>query len=275
MTAQHLAMHRVEKPWGRKTLWPGFPEPAGDDAPIGEIWFQSPGSSEPELLVKYLFTSERLSIQVHPDDAQARALGYPRGKDEAWLVLAADPGATIGLGTVKTLGPEALREAALDGSIEAQLDWKPVKAGDFIYAPARTVHAIGPGLTLIEIQQNVDLTYRLYDYGRARELHLDLGVEVSDARPFEFLQRPDQGVAGAGRELLAAGPKFVIERRRGGDWSIDLADITGWFVPVEGEGQVDAVSWRAGECLAVSGKIEVIANPEADILLAYPGVQAL
>lgn len=275
MSARHLAMHRVEKPWGRKTLWPGFPDPADNDAPIGEIWFQSPDSVESELLVKYLFTSERLSVQVHPDDALAHALGFPRGKDEAWLVLAADPGASIGLGTLRTLDPEALRAAALDGSIETLLDWKPVKAGDFIYAPARTVHAIGPGLTLIEIQQNIDLTYRLYDYGRARELHLDPGIDVSDARPFEFLQRPDQPAAGSGRELLAAGPKFVVERRLGGDWSIDLGGISGWFVPVAGEGQVDGVNWRGGECLSVGGKIEVSAGDGSDILLAYPGVHAL
>src|SRR3546814_2738640 len=92
-----------------------------------------------------------------------------RGKDEAWLILAAEPDSTIALGTKRPVGREELRDAALDGSIEDLLDWKPVKAGDFYYSPAGTVHAIGAGITLIEVQQNVDLTYRLYDYGRPRD----------------------------------------------------------------------------------------------------------
>lgn len=184
MAAILLATHRVEKPWGRHQLWPGFADPAPDGEPVGEVWFQTPGPEEPELLVKYIFTSEKLSIQVHPDDAQARAAGYARGKDECWVILDAEPDATIALGTHDVVGAEQLRAAALDGSIEELVDWKPVQAGDFYYSGAGTVHAIGAGITLVEIQQNVDLTYRLYDYGRPRELHLDEGVAVSDARPF-------------------------------------------------------------------------------------------
>src|SRR3546814_17362975 len=83
---------RVEKPWGRRTLWPAFDDVMNCGEPVGEIWFQMPDGSEPELLVKYLFTSENLSIQVHPDDEGAKARGYPRGKDEAWVVLEAEPG---------------------------------------------------------------------------------------------------------------------------------------------------------------------------------------
>src|SRR3546814_5009861 len=122
-----------------------------------------PDGSEPELLVKYLFTNENLSIQVHPDDEGAKARGYPRGKDEAWVVLEADPGATIAIGTRRVMTREELREAALNGTIEAVMFWKSVKAGDVFYSPAGTVHAIGEGLPLVEIQQNVDLTYRLWE----------------------------------------------------------------------------------------------------------------
>src|SRR3546814_6442082 len=81
MPATLLATRRVDKPWGRHILWPGFPDPAPDGAPVGEVWFQTPGDANPDLLVKYLFTSEKLSVQVHPNDAAARKAGYPRGKD--------------------------------------------------------------------------------------------------------------------------------------------------------------------------------------------------
>lgn len=273
MTVQRLAMHRVEKPWGRRALWPGFPDPGADEGPIGEIWFQPDGEDEPELLIKYLFTSEKLSIQVHPDDEQARRHGHKCGKDEAWLVLAADPGATVGLGTVRPLDGDALRAAALDGSIEQLLDWKPVKAGDFIYSPARTVHAIGPGLTLVEIQQNADLTYRLFDYGRPRETQLELGIEVADARPFEIAAVPEPD--DTQRQILALGPKFVVERRRGGVWQVDPGMTNAWFVPIAGEGTIADVTWRAGDCFAINGSVQVTSNGEADILLAYPGSRAL
>lgn len=89
MPAIRLETKRVEKPWGREDLWPGFGDVAPGGDPVGEIWFQHPGvpADTPELLIKYLFTSEKLSIQVHPDDARARAAGYARGKDEAWVIL--------------------------------------------------------------------------------------------------------------------------------------------------------------------------------------------
>ena len=112
MTATRLTTKRVEKPWGRISLWPGFDSVVPGGAPVGEIWFEAPG--DPQLLIKYLFTSEKLSIQVHPDDMAARARGYPRGKDEAWVVLAADPHATIAIGTVTPMTLDELRRAALD-----------------------------------------------------------------------------------------------------------------------------------------------------------------
>jgi mannose-6-phosphate isomerase len=239
------------------------------------VWFQEPGGGDPELLVKYLFTSEHLSVQVHPTDAEAQRAGYKRGKDEAWLVLAADPGATVALGTTRTMSKDELRAASLDGSIEHLLDWKPVKAGDFIYSPAGTIHAIGGGLTVIEIQQNVDLTYRLYDYGSDRELHLDAGVAVSDARPFEPLPTPAQPADGD-RTILAEGPKFVIERWPAGTRDIALPEgVTGWLVPVRGEGVVGGVAWREGECVTVTGKAELHAEEGSDLLFAYPGDKRL
>jgi mannose-6-phosphate isomerase len=275
MTAQKLNMIRVEKPWGRHQLWPGFENPAAEGAPIGEIWFDAPGGTEPDLMVKYLFTNEKLSIQVHPNDDQARAAGYARGKEEAWVILAAEPDSTIGLGTVRALSDVELRAAALDGSIEQLVDWKPVKAGDVIYSPAGTVHAIGAGITLIEVQQNVDLTYRLYDYGRPRELHLDEGVAVSKAKPFSSQVVP-RDIA-SGRTLVVGSEKFQVERW---NWSgvrdVTLPEgMTGWLIPVSGGGALNGSVWQAGECWAVAGHNQLVIDDGADLLFAYPGPDVL
>ncbi|URW74781.1 class I mannose-6-phosphate isomerase [Sphingomonas donggukensis] len=270
MTATLLATHRVEKPWGRHSLWPGFADPAPGGDPVGEVWFQAPGDAEPDLLVKYLFTSEKLSIQVHPDDEQAHARGLPRGKDECWLILDAEPGATIAIGTHEPVDAETLRAAALDGSIEQLVDWKPVKAGDFFYSASGTVHAIGPGLTLIEVQQNSETTYRLYDYGRPRELHLDDGVAVSDARP--YVAPPAPGRVADDRTILVEGPKFVLERWSAGCRAFSLpAGTTAWLIPVTGSGTADGVAFAAGQCLTLEGACVVAAEAGADLLLAYPG----
>jgi mannose-6-phosphate isomerase len=270
MAATMLTPHRVEKPWGRRKLWPGFADPAPNGDPVGEIWFQSPGDSTPDLLIKYLFTSERLSVQVHPDDEQARAAGLPRGKDECWLILDAEPDATIALGTKYPIDRATLGKAALDGSIVDLLDWKPVKPGDFFYSPSGTVHAIGAGITLIEIQQNSETTYRLYDYGRPRELHLEQGIAVSEPLPLE--PHPMSGEVEPGRNILVEGPKFILERWGGDARSIALPHgVTGWLIPVHGEGVVDGIAFRAGECIAVEARAELIADATCDLLFAYPG----
>ncbi len=266
MTATRLTTMRVEKPWGRKTLCKGFDNP--DHATIGEIWFEAPARVDAALMVKYLFTSEKLSIQVHPDDAAAQAAGYTRGKDEAWVILEAEPDAMIALGTVRDASREELRAGALDGSIETLVDWKPANAGDIIYSPAGTVHAIGAGLTLIEVQQNVDLTYRLYDYGRPRELHLEAGVAVSD--PVPFVIRPVPGEIAPGREILCAGGKFVLERWT---WAAERTvmlpyGVAGWLIPVSGSGTIDGSPYKTGECWLVDGSA-MVAN-DGDTLFAYP-----
>lgn len=190
-----LRGREVETPWGRDD---------GSGRKVGEIWFEAPDGRPLPLLVKYLFTSEALSVQVHPDDDQARARGLPNGKSECWYVVAAEPGARIGLGFDRALTPEELRAAALDGSIERLMTWHAAQAGDFFSVPAGTVHAIGAGLTLIEVQQPSDTTYRLYDYGRPRELHLDDAVAVAAAAPYP----PDMRRSGG--RLLLDGPHFAI-----------------------------------------------------------------
>ena len=209
-------------------------------------------------------------MQVHPDDAAAHARGLPRGKDECWLILDAEPDSTIAIGPREPVDAQTLRAAARDESIEALLDWKPVRAGDFIYAAAGTVHAIGAGITLIEVQQNSDTTYRLYDYGRPRELHLEDGIDVAVLEPWEPQTGP--GIVEHGRTILVEGPKFVLERWIGGDRMIRIPnDATGWLVPVAGSGEVDGVAWQAGDCLSVNGSAVLTASPDADLLFAYPG----
>lgn len=270
MPARRLTTLRVEKPWGRHTLWPGFDDVPDGGAAVGEIWFDDAVDKDPELLIKYLFTSERLSVQVHPDDTAARAAGYPRGKEEAWLVLAAEPDSTVALGTKEVTSREALAAAALDGSIVDMLDWRPVKAGDVIYSPAGTIHAIGAGITVIEAQQNVDLTYRLYDYGRPRELHLEAGLAVSDPVPFVAPTIP--GDVGGGREILCEGRKFVLERWTWNEGRrVTLPDgVPGWLVPVTGGGTIDGARFDAGECWIANGASTIDIDAGASVLFAYP-----
>lgn len=237
----------VEKPWGRTQLPAIFDAPQGKR--IGEVWFTG-GENEP-LLVKYLFTSERLSIQVHPDDAQAHSRGLKQGKSECWYILDADPDATLGLGLKRAVSAEELRSAALDGSIEQLMDWRPVRPGDFFLVPPGTIHAIGGGISLLEFQQNSDVTYRLYDYGRPRELHLDDGVAVARAEPY-----PDslaQHVSGKEHRTLVDGPQFVLVHTS----ADSLADRQRWVIPLEGSATANGDSAGPGDCLLVSPGDEV------------------
>jgi mannose-6-phosphate isomerase len=167
-----------EKIWGALDLAPWYPDPGKK---IGEVWFEA----DLPLLLKFVFTSERLSVQVHPDDAFAAAHEKSLGKTEMWYILRADPGAQIALGFRESITRERLRESALSGEIEGLLTWVDVNQGDAFFVPAGTVHAIGAGLALCEVQQHSDITYRLYDYGRPRELHLDKALQVANTEAFD------------------------------------------------------------------------------------------
>jgi mannose-6-phosphate isomerase len=130
------------------------------------------------LLIKFLFPREKLSVQVHPDDEGARAGGEPCGKTECWYVVSAEAGAQIGLGLKPGTTRAELQRAIEETRAEALLNWITLKPGEMFYADAGTVHAIGPGSVIVETQQNSDTTYRLYDYGRGRELHIQQGLAV-------------------------------------------------------------------------------------------------
>jgi mannose-6-phosphate isomerase len=267
MTVEKLRPRAVEKIWGRRDLPPPFGPIPPDAEPVGEIWFE--GSPDDALLIKYLFTSEKLSVQVHPDDEAARRRGLAGGKEEAWWVAAAEPGATVGLGLRETIPADRLRQAALDGSIEQLLDWRTVRAGESLYSPAGTIHAIGAGLSIIEIQQNSDVTYRLFDYGRDRELHLDEAVAVAKAGPWE--EPPAPYALSPRREILAHGRAFVLERRAGPvETALDIG-VPAWIVPIAGGGSVGARNFGPGEALRVDGREQLRLDEGAEILLAYEG----
>ncbi len=251
-----LERRYVEKPWGRTQLSSLFDPPAGKR--IGEVWFTD--EAERPLLAKYIFTSERLSIQVHPNDEQARARGLSHGKTECWYIIDAEPGATLGLGFIRQIGAEELREAALDGSIEHLIDWRPVSAGDFVFVPSGTVHAIGAGVSLLEFQQNSDVTYRLYDYGRPRELHLADAVAVASRSPFP--DRLARHVSGNEQQTLVDGPHFILLQTD----DDALQDRVRWVFPLAGEVRASGCGAGPGECLLLEPG-EHIEVPAARMLI--------
>ena len=138
---------------------------------------------DPALLLKLLFANEALSIQVHPDDAFARSIGLAHGKTEAWYILSATSNAKVAVGLKWRPTTQQLRTSIEDGSIADMVCWHPVRSGDIVFVPAGTIHAIGPGLVIAEIQQRSDATFRLFDFGRQRELHVDNAVTVAHAGP--------------------------------------------------------------------------------------------
>lgn len=248
MNARRLPTRMVEKVWGRDHLPAPFAAPAGTR--IGEIWFEPPPEL-PQVLVKYLFTSEKLSVQVHPSDAQA--LPGEAGKEECWLVLEAEPEARLAIGFTREVSPVEIEAAARDGTIEELLVWHPARAGDLFYLPAGTVHAIGPGLSLVEVQQNSDTTFRLYDYGRPRELHLDRALAVAMGAPYEAQHR--RSVADG--PVLVDGPHFRFDRIEGAPDAATIAAYARPMLVLPLAGEVVAADGSAcagaGECLVAEG----------------------
>ncbi len=269
MMLSRLKEHRVAKPWGRTDVPEAF-EQTGDGEPLGEVWFQREDGGEDALLVKYLFTSQRLSVQVHPGDEAAVKAGYKRGKDEAWLVLEADPGAELGIATKHAVSDEALRASALDGSIVDLIDWRPAKAGEVYYSPAGTLHSIGAGLTLLEVQQNTDLTYRLYDFGRPRQLHLDEGIDAS--RTDVSVEKSVPRSVSEGRKVLAEGSKFTIEEWTAGEGSLSASkEAPRWLIPLGGLVTVDGVELEQPSVWIAEEPLQVAVGEGGKLLVAYEG----
>ena len=205
-----------ERVWGGRELERLYRKPLPPGVPIGESWEisdrpgdvsviangplagkdlhwilenhprdllgkRAPHAGRFPLLIKILDAREKLSLQVHPPSGKAAALGG-EPKTEMWYILRAEPGARLAMGLRERTSRNRLREASVSGDVEALLQWFEVRPGQVYFIPPGTVHALGPGITLCEIQQHADITYRLYDYGRPRELHLDKAVAVANAR---------------------------------------------------------------------------------------------
>lgn len=232
--------HYDPRPWGFRDLRPWF-DYAGADETIGEVWLTgdqcavatgphrgrklgelfheapepllgsvAPSTDSP-LLIKVLFAAQKLSVQVHPDDAMAQKYGDPRGKTECWYALAAEPGAELALGLKPGTTIEEVGAGMHDGSLEARLNVLRVNAGDMIFVDAGTVHTIWPGSILLETQQNCDLTYRMYDYGRPRELHIEKALEATRLVTRAGKVRPQQL---ADRTILIDVEYFRLDRIR-------------------------------------------------------------
>jgi mannose-6-phosphate isomerase len=219
--AVRLTPRPVPKVWGSTRLEPWFPDASEK---IGEVWFE--GTPQPPLLVKFLFTTEPLSVQVHPE-----------GKTEMWHILSAEPGAKIGAGFREKISEERFRTSALSGEIEHLLEWHEARPGDTFFIPAGTVHAIGAGLTLCEIQQWSDVTYRLFDYGRPRELHLEEGARVSRLGPHAARQ-------GAREGTLVTCRHFTTEKLR-----VDgrVSRAAAMIVVLDGALEIDGRAAKPGE----------------------------
>lgn len=167
------------------------------------------------LLLKFLFPHEKLSVQVHPDDEQARRVSQPWGKTECWYIANAKPGAQIALGLKPGVTVAELERAIQENRAEEFLNWINVYTGEMIYVCGGTVHTLGPGSVIVETQQQSDTTYRLYDYGRPRELHLKEGlaaVKLKVASGKVVRPAPIQipGTNNRQGELVAA-PYFVVD----------------------------------------------------------------
>ena len=240
--------------WGYRDLRPWYNVQA-DDQPIGEVWLtgdqcriaSGPHAGKPlgqlfaesaqaligstahpgsPLLMKIIFAREKLSVQVHPDDAMAHKYGEPRGKTECWYTLAADPGAAVALGLKPGVSMDDVRAEISSGTLENSLRALPVVKGDMVFVDAGTVHAIWPGAILFETQQYSDTTYRMYDYGRPRELHIEKSLE---ATKLETRSGKIPAVVLSDRTVLIDVEYFRVER-----------------IPVAGS-RSSASLWRGGE----------------------------
>jgi len=251
MALRKLEPKFVERVWGSTELEPWFPNPVsgaapvGPAVPIGEVWHEVP--DDVPLLVKFLFTKQPLSIQVHPGDAYAHQHHNSPGKTEMWHILRAEPSAKICAGFHAPVSAEQVRIAAESPKredIEGMLEWFGASQEDTFFIPAGVVHAIGAGLVLCEIQQPSDVTYRIYDYGRGRELHLDRGLTVAQFGPH------------AARAKLPVTSDYFVTSRLTVHGQIMYRPMTQraqLLIAIHGAGEIDGHPLKAGDVWHVSG----------------------
>jgi mannose-6-phosphate isomerase len=284
-----LAPRFVNRVWGWTDLNPWFARTAQGE-PIGEVWLSGDdcvaetgpwaghklsaifaehgdlmlgqaarGDGSP-LLIKVIFAREKLSVQVHPDDAMARKYGSPRGKTECWYALAADAGAKVACGLKPGVSAEMVRAAIADGSLEQDLNAIEIDAGDMIFVDAGTVHAIWPGSVILETQQNSDITYRMFDYGRPRELHIERSLEAMRLETHAGKVEPQ---VLADRTVLVDAEYFRVERIAV-EGSITSAALR---ATDEGAARLAYLFAAAGSGV-ITGGVEEIALPACGIVAA-------
>jgi mannose-6-phosphate isomerase len=278
MAIEHAGVRGVDKPWGSFDLRP-WSDIRHDGMAIGELWFErgDADAPDPALLLKLLFTTKPLSIQVHPGDKFAQSIGLANGKTEAWYVLAAVPGAKVAVGLKQRLTTPQLRASIENGSISTLVQWRSVFKDEVIFIPAGTIHAIGAGLAIAEIQQRSDATFRLFDYGRERELHIDRAVAVANAGPADRQSRPTR-LSGY-RTVLVASPYFVLERidlPPQSSWELDVK-IETWVFLLEGHARIGPMNAFAGEAIFLDADCASVQTGRDGLkaLLAYPRTEPI
>lgn len=199
------------------------------------------------ILIKLIDAKDNLSVQVHPDDAYARRVEKEFGKTEAWYILDAEEGAELIYGFRREIGQEEFRRRIADGTLMEVVNRVPVKKGDLFFIEAGTLHAIGKGILLAEVQQNSNTTYRVYDYGRVgkdgkpRELHVDQAVEVTHCAPPAHGSKPQgepEQFNGYVKTLLVSCDLFtssVIEASTHAVLTVDASSFVS-LIALEGEG---------------------------------------
>ena len=263
MTMEVASVTVVRAPWGKTDLRP-FSELGHDGAPVGELRFQRADRTAPDpaLLLKLLFIDEPLSIQVHPDDSFAQAIGLPHGRTKAWYVLAAEPGARVALGLKREMTRAQLRAAIADGSIADLVRWQDVAVGQGLLVPAGTIHAIGAGLVLVEIQQRSEAGFRLFDHGRQHDIQLDGAVGAALPGP-AAAQVPAMPFSES-RTVIAQSPHFVLEAvdlLPNSHWELDAGSET-WLLLLEGDAIFGRTQVVAGEAVLIDGE-RTIVRPSA------------
>lgn len=274
MTVERVRVRSHPKPWGTENLRP-WSDIVHENEPIGELSFEraNQATANPALLLKILFTHAPLSIQVHPDDAFAASIGLQNGKTEAWYILSAKPGAKVALGLRHSMTVQQVRASADNGTIADLVAWRDVAAGDVIFVPAGTIHALGAGLVVAEIQQRSDTTFRLFDHGRGRELQIDRAIEAATLGPPVLQVLPKQLTAE--RSLLCSNPHFVFERielEPDSRWGV-AADRETWAFIVSGSARAAGFDFGKGDALfAEADCIAIRAGPSGVVaLIAYTG----
>ena len=245
-----------------------------------DILGQHEGCPQFPLLFKFLDCNRTLSVQVHPNGQQGAQLDPPDlGKTEAWVVLAADPGSKIYAGLKQGVSPDDLRTALAAGACEQCLHQFEPQVGDCVFIEAGTIHALGAGLVIAEIQQASDTTFRLFDWNRVdaegnpRQLHIEESLSVTNFLHGPVSPQQPQPTPTAGRERLVECDKFTLDRCTwesaeplGGDQRFHL------LVVVEGEADVAGVTLSAGETSllpAAAGEVEILPQGRAVLLDIY------